>query len=221
MGIVCRADVTFLLIRKITGVTKSTRWHAEEIVATHYLLQTAVFNVSVSPLNQITNVSQLSNAQWLHSAGQPNICLAHETTKAHVLSSVFFPHAMIRHFDVLHIGHLRIPTVHYSEGKMMDDSNIIFRYNLTNAFGRITSIFYLTIDHPFLLVDYPQETTAIRCRISADDTEIQYEHVRHGDMSRKQACLIDITDFIETCAYLQTTTNDCFVSRFPTLTHSS
>ena len=103
----------------------------------------------------------------------------------------------------------------------MDDSNIIFRYNLTNVFGRITSIFCLTIDHPFLQVDYPQETTAIRCRISADDTEIQYEHVRHGDMSRKQTCLIDITDFIEKCAYLQTSTNDCFFSRISTLTHIS
>ena len=35
----------------------------------------------------------------------------------------------------------------------MDDSNIIFRYNLTIVFERITSIFCLTIDHPFLLVD--------------------------------------------------------------------
>ena len=98
-GIVCPTDVTFLRIGKITDVAKSARRHAEEIIAAHFLLQTAVFNVSVSPLNQITNVSQLSNARWLHSAGQPNIRLTHETTEAHVLSSVFFPHAMIRHYD--------------------------------------------------------------------------------------------------------------------------
>lgn len=77
-------------------------------------------------------------------------------------------------------------------------------------FRRITSIFCLTIDHPFPLVDYPDRTTAIRCRIGADDMETQYEHVRHGDTSRKQTCLIDITDFTEKCAYLQTRTNDYF-----------
>ena len=69
------------------------------------------------------------------------IQLMHETSQHHALSSKFFPRAIIKYFNVLYIGHLRISTSQYTDKKKADDSNIIFRLNEPSTFGRVCSIF--------------------------------------------------------------------------------
>ncbi len=150
-----------------------------------------------------------------------NIRLLHTTQQQHPLSSIYFPQTAITYFDVLYIGNVRISTTRYSHGKKAHDSNIIFRLNNTTSFGRVSSILSIQNNQPLLFVDYLETTEPLKCTISSTNTDFYYEHIRYGSISRKKTCLIEISDFIEKCAYFQPSKNISYFFRFPTLCHSS
>ena len=55
-----------------------------------------------------------------------------------------FPDALINCYQTLNLGRVRLCTRSYSQAKIADDSNIVFRLNGNEQFGRIRAI--ITVD---------------------------------------------------------------------------
>jgi hypothetical protein len=133
----------YFIIGQITRATKSTRHHAEEIIGGLHLLQAAMFYLKRSSLNiNLENFISL-NLGYPITKKDFTIRLIHETKQHTPLSSVIFPQAIIKYFDVLYMGNTRISTAKYAEKKKVDDSNIIFRLNNLSTFGIVCSIFFV------------------------------------------------------------------------------
>jgi len=186
-----------------------------------HLLQAAIVHLNQSSLN--FNLTQFLSSHLNYSMSKPDmtIRLSHETKQQHPLPPIFFPQAVIKYFDVLYIGHMRIWTTQYAKQKKADDSSIIFQLNNISTFGRVCSIFSVKDGQPLLLVNYLEKTEPLRCHISSNTLNFHYEHIRCGDNSTEKSCLIEISDFIEKCVYFQPSKNISYFYRFPTLLHSS
>jgi len=209
------------VVGKITRATKGTRRHAEEIISALHYFQAAIMHLKRSSLNIYLEKFISTELGYFMGKTDSTIRLMHETNQHHVLSSRFFPQAIIKYFDVLYIGHVRISTVQYADKKKADDSNIIFRLNELPTFGRVCSIFSVKDEQPVLLVDYFEKSQPLQCNLSINADRFQYNHIICVDTTTKKTCLIETSDFIEKCVYFQPSDNVGHFYRFPTLRHST
>lgn len=184
-------------------------------------MQAAIVHLNAMSLTHSLAQFLSSRLSYSRKEIDRNMELLHETQQQHPLPPVFFPQARIKYFDILYIRHVRVSTNQYSRGKKADDSNIIFRLNNIHTFGRISCIFTVENKQPLLLVDYLEQTMPLQYTISSSASTFYYEHIRRGNISSKQTCLIETTDFIEKCVYFESSKDIRHYFRFSSLCHSS
>ena len=185
------------------------------------MLQEANIHLNRSRPNDNMAIFLSTNLQRSLSKSDSTIRLLHKTNHQHAPPSLLFPLAEINYFGALYIGSVKLSTIHYSENKRADDSNIIFKLNHVTTFGRICSIFTVQNSPPLLAVDYLVKTEPLRCNISYSNNYFCYPHIRHGDSSSAKTCVIQSSDFIEKCVLFQSSNNIGHFFRFPTLHHAS
>jgi hypothetical protein len=128
-----------------------------------------------------------------------------------------FPAADLRFFKVLYLDELRLSIRSYSHGKTSDDSNILFRNNAIEKFGRIRSIVTVKDQQPILFVAYFTDALPLICPI---DTFSNFE-CNTIQVSSWSYTLVDIDDFIEKTVFFESPDRHSSFFRFPNLTHSS
>ena len=133
---------------------------------------------------------------------------------------LLFPHADIKFYQALNIGHIRLCTRCYSSAKIADDSNIIFRLNDNETFGRIRSI--LTVDggEPLLFVVHLSRVSPLACSIDEFEN-FTYTRIQVSSDMNWSYVLIEAKDFVEKSVLYESLNGHCFFFRFPNLTHCS
>ncbi|CAF1522861.1 unnamed protein product [Adineta ricciae] len=209
------------ILGKITRTTKGTRRHAEEMISSLHYLQAGIVHLKQSSLD--VSLENFISTELYYTAEKPHygIRLLHETNLHHDLSSMYFPQALIKTFHVLYIGHVRISTIQYADGKKSDDSSIIFRLNGRPTFGRVASIFTAETQQPLLLVNYFDKSQPLRCNLSVNGPEFHYNRILSVDTRTRNTSLISTSDFMEKCVYLQPSNNFGHFYQFPTPRHST
>ena len=89
----------------------------------------------------LTFLLQLVNIRTADLVERTRLVLKHKYKQSDPRILRLFPNHNVQCYRVLCIGHVRLPTSSYSYGKTSDDSNILFRLNETERFGRLCSIF--------------------------------------------------------------------------------
>jgi hypothetical protein len=132
-----------------------------------------------------------------------------------------FPHADIKFYQALNIGHMRLCTRAYSNAKIADDSNIVFRLNGNENFERIRSIFTVEDGEPLMLfVAHLSRVSPLVCAI--DELEnFTYTRIQISSDMNWSYVLIQAKDFIEKSVLYESRNGQCFFFRFPNLIHCS
>jgi hypothetical protein len=131
-----------------------------------------------------------------------------------------FPAADLRFFQVLYLDELRLSIRSYSHGKTSDDSNILFRTNAIEKFGRIRSIVTVDDQQSILFVAYHPDALPLICPIDAF-SHFECNAIQVSSSSNWSYTLVDIDDFIEKTVFFENPDrHSCFFC-FTNLTHSS
>ncbi len=149
-----------------------------------------------------------------------NIRLRHVSNRQEFQVKLAFPHSQIKYYRTVHIGNLRLSTHTFHAKKTADDSNIVFRMNNTEKFGRIRSIFTIDGQAPVLLISYLSRFTLFSAKVDEQNI-FTYEKILSGSTSDWTTCFIELQDFVEKCAYYDDHIGGCTFFRFPTLQHST
>ena len=131
-----------------------------------------------------------------------------------------FPHALIDYYQTLNLGRVRLRTRSYSHTKIADDSNIVFRLNGNEKFGRIRAIITVDGGEPLLFVAHLPNVLPLVCRIDTSET-FTYPAIQTGLDLQWSFVLIDVYDFVEKSVFFESPHSCCSFSRFPNLTHCS
>ena len=149
-----------------------------------------------------------------------DLVLQHKCKKEDTAVRGLFPHSKLQFYNVLYVGRLRLTTRSYSHGKKSDDSNILFRFNGTENFGRIRSIFVADDSQPILYVAHFINSTPLICNID-NSTKYEYSGIQIAMTTTICFLLVEVKDFIEkTVLFEGRNHHHCFF-RFPNLIHSS
>ena len=88
-----------------------------------------------------------------------------------------FPNHDLQCYNVLYIGHVRLSTRSYSDGKTSDDSNILFHLNGSQHFGRIQSIFTTDTENPILFVAHLTDQKPLVCPLD-DSHNVEFPAIQ-------------------------------------------
>ena len=131
-----------------------------------------------------------------------------------------FPRALIDYYQTLYLGRVRLCTRSYSHVKIADDSNIVFRLNGHEKFGRIRAIITVDGGEPLLFVAHLSNVVPLVCRIDASET-FNYPDIQIGLDQHWSFVLIDVDDFVEKSVLFENPDSCCSFFRFPNLTDCS
>jgi hypothetical protein len=164
----------------------------------------------------------LSNRFMHHypTGGLQNCQLRHVSKNEDQLVRLLFPLAELKFYQTLHIGRVRLTIRSYSEGKVADDSNIIFLLHGIEHPGKIRSIFTIDDGEPYLLVAYITNLTPLTCEIDENENFV-YPNICFSSSSKWDYVPIEVTDFIEKNVYFRSPTGMSYFLRHPTLEHCS
>ena len=96
---------------------------------------------------------------------------------------------------------------------MADDSNIVFRLNGIEHFGRIRSILSVDGGEPLIFVSHLSNVLPLVCQI--DDLEdYTYSLIQSSSDVDWSFVLIGVTDFVEKSVYYESPNGRCFFSDF-------
>ncbi|CAM2716170.1 unnamed protein product [Rotaria socialis] len=96
---------------------------------------------------------------------------------------LLFPFAHIKYYQTVHVGRIRLCTRTYAEGKVADDSNIIFIFDNVQYPGKIRSIFTIDDGEPHLLVAYIANLTPLTYTSISSMRQIEFCSNEHDQLS--------------------------------------
>ena len=135
--------------------TRGSRNQAQEMIENLHVLQYAKRHCMDRTINEdfaqflSCNLIRLANLGRLKNKRS---ILKQNCSKEDSYVSRIFPNSDLRFFQVLYLDELRLFIRSYSHGKTSDDSNILFRTNAIEKFGRIRSIVIVNDQHSILFV---------------------------------------------------------------------
>ncbi|CAM4791834.1 unnamed protein product [Rotaria magnacalcarata] len=205
----------------LTRTCKSTRRHAEEIIANLYLLQSALHHLHDPILNFAFKKQILSIINENEDINNNDYRTSRKNDKINAFATVLFPKKQLNFFHQLQIRRMKLNTYSSAVGKCADDSTIVFRIDEKLFMGRIQSIFTLVENSTtFLLVDYPNVTNYFTCSVDKTD-DFKYSSIQSCLKNELSVRLIQPSDIIEKCVYFEHPNRKCYFMRFPNLVHSS
>ncbi|CAF1527503.1 unnamed protein product [Adineta ricciae] len=219
--------LTFRLFVLWTGVlvksTKGPRNQAEEIMQNLHVLQHAkrhCMDPTMSSDFASFLFSTFFHSKLVDDSKRTRLLLKHKCSKEDASVRLLFPSAQLDFFDVIYLDDCRLSTRSYSHGKTSDDSNILFRLNGTEQFGRIRAIFTLNRSQPMIFVAHFLNNSPLVCPLDQSQ-KIEFPGIQFSSSVRWSYILIDIDDFIEKTVYFESAGAGVSFCRFPNLTHSS
>ncbi|CAF4736631.1 unnamed protein product [Rotaria socialis] len=115
----------------LTRITKSTRRHAQELIGNLHLIQEAYCHLNNFNFMNSNFANYLFTRFACHrkSDDSTHCQLGHLRKEDDSVVRLLFPFAHIKYYQTVHVGRIRLCTRTYAEGKVADDSNIIFIFD--------------------------------------------------------------------------------------------
>ena len=203
--------------------TKGSRNHAQEMIENLHVLQHAKrhsmdrtmstdFASFLSTRLRGLNINNSSNNQCL--------VLKHKCTQEDQCLRRIFPNAALDFYQVLYLGDTRLTIRSYSHRKTSDDSNILFRMNGSEKFGRIRSIVYVNGASPIFYVAHLRDGSPLVCPIDAS-SNFEFTMIQISPSTTWSYTLMNVDDFIEKTVFFESPDRRSCFYRFPNLCHSS
>jgi hypothetical protein len=206
----------------LTRITKNTRRHAQELIGNLQLIQEAYCHLNNLDFMNTDFANYLSNrfTGYRVSHGSKNYRLGHAIKRDDSLVRLLFPLTQIKYYQTLHLGRVRLCTRAYAEGKVADDSNIIFALDHVQHPGKIRSIFTIDDGEPHLLVAYMTNLTSFTCEIDGKQNFV-YHNILFSTTSNWNYVPIEVKAFVEKSIFFQSSRGVSYFLRQPTLDHGS
>ncbi|CAF1674104.1 unnamed protein product, partial [Rotaria magnacalcarata] len=182
----------------LTRITKSTRRHAQELIGYLHLIQEAYCHLNNFNFMNSNFANYLFTRFACHrkSDDSKHCQLGHLRKEDDSVVRLLFPFAHIKYYQTVHVGRIRLCIRTYAEGKVADDSNIIFIFDNVQYRGKIRSIFTIDDGEPHLLVGYIANLTPLTCEI--DDTEnFVYHNILFATTTKWSYVPIEVNAFVE------------------------
>ena len=202
--------------------TKGSRNQAQEIIENLNVLQHATRKSMDPMMNEEFSafLLQLGNIRSTDRVEKGRLVLKHKCEHPDPHIQLLFPNHDVQGYNVLFIDHVRLSTFAYSKGKTTDDSNILFRLNGDERFGRICSIFTMFGEQPTLFVAHLTDGSPLVCRLY-DQRNIECSFIQTSPTTNWSYVCVEIHDFIEKTSFYESDERHSRFCRFPNLTHSS
>ena len=228
LGKVYKNKILFTLLQisysagLLTRITKSTRRHAQELIGNLHLIQEAYCHLNNIACMNTDFSDYLFNrfTSYYTSHRSQNYRLGHASKKEDALVHLLFPLTDIKYYQTLHVGRTRLCTRTYAEGKVADDSNIIFDLDNVQHPGKIRSIFTIDGGEPHLLMAYMTNLTAFTSEID-DNENFVYHNILFSTTSKWNYVPIQAKAFVEKSIFFQNLGGTSYFLRQPTLDHCS
>ena len=210
-----------LFLGMLTRATRGVRNQAQEMINNLQIIQCALRHSMDPTMNSdlaLFFTSRITDRRrWKrgHRVEAHHLCNREDSAVR-----LLFPHADIKFYQTLNIGHTRLCTRSYSNAKIADDSNIIFRLNGIENFGRIRSILTADDGEPLLFVAHLSRVSPLVCSID-ELQDFTYTRIQVGSDMNWSYVLIEPKDFVEKSVLYESLNGQCFFFRFPNLTHCS
>ena len=215
--------LSFSLSGVLVRSTKGSRNQAQEMIENLHVLQHAKRHCMDRTINE--DFAQFLSCNLIRSPNldrlkNKRLILKQKCSKEDSYVRRMFPNSDLRFFQVLYLDELRLSIRSYSHGKTSDDSNILFRTNAIEKFGRIRSIVTVDDQQPILLVACFADASPLVCPI---DTAGSFEcnTIQVSSSTIWSYTLVDVDDFIEKTVFFESPDRHCSFFRFPNLTYSS
>jgi hypothetical protein len=131
-----------------------------------------------------------------------------------VLKSTF--RGDIENYSTAFVGRVRYTTLDYSNGKVSDDSNIVFKTGSKPNFGRIRRIFRVNKGETLFYVETVSNLSNFQCDES--NNNYHYQNIRSGSFSDGTSNIfIPARDIVEKCVFYERDDKLCTFFRFPNL----
>lgn len=205
----------------LSRATKGARNQAQEMINNLNIIQCALRH-AVDPTmnadfayfitNRLTNHRRIGVDRLVQTR--------HRSSTEDLYVRRLFPNSEIEFYQTVNIGRLRLCTRAYCNSKITDDSNILFRLNGSEKFGRIRSIITVDKGEPLLVVAYLPDVSPVTCTISGAENH-RFPGIQISTRMDWSFVMIDVSDFVEKSVFYDSLDGRCFFFRFPTLTHCS
>ena len=202
--------------------TKGSRNQAQEIIENLSVIQHAKRHLFDPLMNNSFRAYLRANSSVTLDPPQTDrtFVLRNQCSEEDADVRRLFPHDNIQFFNVLYLKKTRLCTLAYGRGKTTDDSNILFRLNGRNRFGRIRTIFRIDDDLPVLFVTNFVNGSPLICSLD-NNHKMEYPDIQIAAAVNWSNVCIDIDDFVEKTTFYETSGQESCFCRFPTLIHSS
>lgn len=209
------------LVGMLTRATRGVRNQAQEMINNLRIIQHPLRH-SVDPTmnTELAYFVQSRLTDRRRSKFSKQVQTHHKVRTEDASVRRLFPHALINYYQTLNLGRVRLCTRSYSHEKIADDSNIVFRLNGNEKFGRIRAIVTVDGRQPLMFVAHLSNVLPLVCRIDTSET-FSYPGIQTGLDLHWSFVLINIDDFVEKCVYFERSNSCCTFFRFPNLTHCS
>ncbi|CAF4363060.1 unnamed protein product [Rotaria socialis] len=169
----------------LTRITKSTRRHAQELIGNLHLIQEAYCHLNNFNFMNSNFANYLFTRFACHrkSDDSTHCQLGHLRKEDDSVVRLLFPFAHIKYYQTVHVGRIRLCTRTYAEGKVADDSNIIFIFDNVQYPGKIRSIFTIDDGEPHLLVAYIANLTPLTYTSISSMRQIEFCSNEHDQLS--------------------------------------
>ncbi|CAF1484871.1 unnamed protein product [Adineta steineri] len=206
----------------LTRITKGTRRHAQEIINNLHIIQEAYCHLNDLALTHNDFGEYLSSRFTNYKVNNlsQDCRLGHASKKEDSLVQLLFPLTKVKCYQTIHLGKLRLCTRTYAEGKVADDSNIIFVLDRVQRPGKIRAIFTIDDGEPHLLMAYITVLSPFTCQIDENEN-FTYHNILSSTNSTWQYVPIRLEAFVEKSIFFRSVGGVSYFLRQPTLDHCS
>ncbi|CAF1363022.1 unnamed protein product [Adineta steineri] len=206
----------------LTRITKGTRRHAQEIINNFHIIQEAYCHLNDLALthndfgeylssrftnNKVSNLSQ-------------DCRLGHASKKEDSLVQLLFPLTKVKCYQTIHLDKVCLYTRTYAEGRVADDSYIIFVLDRVQRPGKIRAIFTIDDDEPHLLMAHITVLSPFTCQIDENENFV-YHNILSSTNSTWQYVPIRLEALVEKSIFFRGVGGVSYFLRQPTLDHCS
>jgi hypothetical protein len=134
------------------------------------------------------------------------------------LISAIWNNDVVHDYSTIYIGHVRLTTANFANGKRTDDSSIIVKINGLEHFAVVKEIFSMEEHGSFLQVSCLPSNQPFVC--STDTTRFSFKDIQQGSLGND--CVVPSSNFVERCVRIDDSlTSSVTFIRFPNLCDSS
>ena len=205
----------------LTRATRGVRNQAQEMINNLHIIQHALRH-SIDPTmntdfayfiaTRLTDYRRIKDNRLMQ--------VHHRSRTGDVYVRRLFPDSKIDYYQTINIGRLRLCTRSYANAKITDDSNIIFRLNGNEKFGRIRTIITVNKGEPLLFVAHLPNVSPITYSLNDVENHL-FTGIQISSGMDWSFAIVEIKDFVEKSVFYDSCDGRCSFFRFPTLTHCS